>query len=274
MIVIDYPPGGLGNFVAQVITNSINYDDSNLSFHRTTTTAKDIIDSELTVDSEESFLQNITTWASTAEVCLIHSYGQLDKLIEKVNSSIYYQIVVSKKIEIYILNQYLKALADNPNGEKYMQDYVEKYFGSAEPWQYREHVYLQYHWLKTPSYVNTPNKQANIIYFDNFYKDQNSFCKEIKKINRDIDVNKVYNKFIQTQRFLLDKINLYDSIILAVAQGSNKTIPENLSMIDQGIISGMLSDQYKNIEFQLPNNNNWFNNTDEIINLIKQYDTV
>lgn len=270
MIIIDYPPGGLGNFVAQVITDSIDYNSPNLSFHSTTN--RDVINLELLVE-EELFLQKVATWLPTTEICLAHSHGHLDKLIEKV-TAIYYQVVVSEKIEIYILNQQLKAVASMANGKEYMQEYIEKHFDSAEPWQYRENFYLQYLWLKTPSYINTPNKQANIVYFDNFYKDQLAFYEEIKKINKDIDVHKVYNKFIQSQRFLLDKISLYDSIILAVRQGINKTIPKDLSMIDQGIISGMLSDQYKNIEFQLPNNNNWFSDTNEIINLIKKHDTI
>jgi hypothetical protein len=265
-IVIDYPPGALGHFISQILTNNINYSNQHISFHKSPIT----IDKQLIVVNEQQFLNKIESWVPTNKVVLSHSFGSIGKLKEKIDCTII-QVVVNEETIYYMLNQHLKANADNRKANIYRTRHMIKHYNNAACWSIRENYCYQYKWLKNEnSYIKQPHAEADVIInFDNFYKNQELFFSEINRINDQIDNKlKLYNFFQTTQKSILDKVKWYHSIILAVKNRNKIQLPTNLTLLDQGIISGMLSDVYPQIEWQLPNKDIWFTSTDEMLKLL------
>lgn len=266
MIVIDYAPGALGHFVSQILSNTVNYSSKHASFHRSASA----VDKQLIVDNEQLFIDKIQDWIPTDSIALTHSYGNLNLIKEKLNCKLI-QVVVGEEIIYYTLNQHLKAMPDNAQGDAQLKQHLIDHYSDTSDWVVRENYYNQYLWLKNEkSYVNQSHSAADlIISFDNFYRSKELFFSELGKINDQVDKLKIYELFQTTQKNILDKVKLYYSVQQAVTNKEEIELPNDLTLLDQGIISGLLSDLYPHIEWQLPNRDRWFNNTSEMLGLLQ-----
>ena len=119
MIFIDYPPGGLGNFLAQCLTNTVNFDNSHVSFHRTKNSYYD----RLTPEDSTTFNNVFANYTFEKNVAVIHSYGNLGLVRQHYPDSTIIQVVVDKEIAIFLNNLYRKAAVDNRNSERALNDH-------------------------------------------------------------------------------------------------------------------------------------------------------
>lgn len=259
-VLIDYPPGGLGNFIAQIFTNSIDLNLFYLAYH---STQDRNYDDSLISSTKEEFLSKLKTWEPTSTVTIIHSFGTLDSFNF---SGKVYQVVVEDDMISYILAQQIKTGAINGDS---LKNYIEQNYGTFSNSTVRENYAYQYQYLRSnKTFINSASSRADVIIsFDNFYKDEKSFIAEVKKINPSIETERLYEHFITTQMPIVERKNLYLKILDCIKKNVIFDMP-NLSIIDQGILSGLLNELYPIVEWQLPNQEDWFTNTKEILSVI------
>ena len=211
MIIIDYPPGGLGNFVAQVITDTLK-DSEHSSFHRI---LYPIYDIKLVQKSKELFQSLAKDWKPKHSVAVVHSYGDLQTLNDlkkKFNAKIFTIRPFDNWPQLF-LNCEEKATADNKENKN-------------RNWSSNEY-YNHFQNLKTNWGYSAIDE---ILNFDNFYKDELIFCQTLKNLNPSADFQKIYKIFQKTQMPLIDKLQ---QIIQASKSKQNF---KNLSALDQALI--------------------------------------
>lgn len=246
MIIIDYPPGGLGNFLAQVVTNTIDLNYQQPSFHRNRNTYD-----TLSLDTPSDFAQAWPDFVPTSDVFVIHSFGQLDLVRRRYPQSTIIQVVVGKEIAIYMNNMYRKACADNSMTESTLHKYLIQHYGADSTATRRENYALSYlHFLHNQDYHNTPSDYADIIInFDNLYQGFERFQLEINKIKHN-DIPSIFKVFVETQNIIISRTKLYQDIVNGTK--NYQECAEHFDTIDHGLLAGMLQDKY-NQEFFLPN---------------------
>ena len=227
MIFIDYPPGGLGHFIAQVFTNNFSKED-HVSFHRIKSKS---YDATLSQSSQELFLKKLTKWQPKYPVSIGHSWGAIDQLKNKVKCKII-SVEVNQCWPELFLNVYNKAMVDNLSANKNPSIAECNNF---------------YNYMLTC--FNVDNSLADIkINFDNFYGSKENFFNEIKKINPDADVNVVYNIFCTTQQPIIDRLKYLKQL------SQQFTINEPLVNFEKVLITRL---QNKNLYSAEPEQGAW-----------------
>jgi len=247
MIFIDYPPGGLGNFLAQVITSNGEVFDKHLSFHHSVKKQY----SALIPNSPEQFCRQIKSFVPSHEVTVVHSYGHINELRTRWPSATIIQVVARQEIAILLNNMWRKAAVENPNLETALSNRLIKYYKKDTVATRRENYALSYlHFKQNSGYHNTLHPLADIeINFDNLYQDSNLMHAELSKIKKDNDITKIYKVFQSTQQSIIQKNNLYKELVAETI--SWEQCKHNFDTLDHGIICGMLQEKH-NKEFFLP----------------------
>ena len=190
MIVIDYMPGGLGNFIAQVITGfSFDRKRTVASFHHGDVN----YDIQLVQRSPDAFREKIVNWKPQYPIAIAHTWNQTELLRKHIDCKLYSVVVREKWIEL-MMNWYLKAVKSDPlyyqRGDNYYNAF--QHFSAYSNWS-------------ADAYIE----------FDNFYKTKDLFVLEIQKLNPNADADKIYDYFCQTQRPIIGHINFLKNYIAA-----------------------------------------------------------
>lgn len=248
MIFIDYPPGGLGNFLAQILTNNSELSDTHASFHRSL--KKEY--SSLTPESSEQFCRQITSFVPKHEVTVTHSFGNINELRNRWPSATIVQVVARQEIAILLNNMWRKAAVDNPNSEKTLSNRLIQHYKKNTVATQRENYARSYLYFKqNAGYHNTRHPLTDIeINFDSLYQGPYLMHTELIKIKTDIDISKINKVFQLTQQPIIQKNNLYKELISgSITWDQSK---HYFDTIDHGLICGMLQEKH-NKEFFLPN---------------------
>ena len=181
MIIVDYPPGGLGNFIAQILTNTVR-NPKHVSFHRNIAS----YDIKLLKNSDKEFLSVLESWKPKGTVAISHSFGAIGAAKTRFDCKIISVRAKQYWPQLY-LNLYMKASADDP----YHQE-------NSYEWYYRRYQNL----INTWSYPEVDE----ILNFDEFYQDATKFYQVVTKLNPKADAHKIYDIFCTTQKPVLDKM--------------------------------------------------------------------
>lgn len=262
-IIVDYPPGGLGHFIAQVKLNLIDNHTYPLSFHSMYNLRYDY-DIELIVDSKKKFLERLSQWEPKKTLSVCHSWGNAKLLKQTFNCQVW-QVLVDQSLIYLHLNRLMKAAGWNDTIDKDLFDRFKSGFKSGTDagikrlWYFNSLKYLQL----------SPWRDADlVIKFDDFYKDQNSFAETISKINPNADIEAIYNAFLKSQTPIIDRVNRYTNVVEAIKQGDKIAIDDDFCLLDHSLLIWMLSTIYPNKDFTNMNSESWFSNTDQILDII------
>lgn len=185
MIFVDYPPGGLGNFVAQILTNNISHEN-HVSFHRSKTQTYDAV---LSQSSRELFLKTLDKWRPQHQVCIGHSWGAVDHLKRKHDCRVY-SIRVGQCWPELFLNVYNKAMVDNATANKHPSvDDCDNFYN---------YMLRMFDFDRSMTDIT--------IDFDSFYGSRDQFLYQVNLINPEADGAAVYNKFCITQQLIVDRL--------------------------------------------------------------------
>ena len=248
MIFIDYPPGGLGNFLAQILTTDGELSDKHISFHR----MKGKKYSALTPESSEQFCQQIKTFAPSNEVTVTHSFGNINELRTRWPHATIIQVVARQEIAILLNNMWRKAAGDNPNSETTLSNRLMQHYKKDTVAIRRENYALSYLYFKqNAGYHNTRHPMTDIeIDFDNLYQGPDLMHMELLKIKKDVAITKINKVFQSTQHLIIQKNNLYKELVAGSISWEQSK--HYFDTIDHGLICGMLQEKH-NKEFFLPN---------------------
>lgn len=119
------------------------------------------------------------------------------------------------------------------------------------------------------------NKPANTFEFPvSSFWDKDKFKHVLEKMNKELDLKIDINKCISTHDLFLNRLNFMDTknravdVTQAIQNKQNMDI-QNLDTVEQAYVSAWIE---KNHEFVIvPQCNNFFNNTNEIIDWLKYY---
>ena len=267
--MLDFPPGGLGNFIAQVLVNDIIVSSDSLAFHDNQNKQKwyvslqdDSIDDS--IDKLIILQEKLKDPTLIGKLVIVHTYEHTKELLNVPNIKLY-QVIVQEYGTILFYNKHLKVYKHIGSNPKKIH-IIEKNWNTNEPWVEREFLVLELKYQQSIS--NTPTVGVDHhINFDNFYKNKDSFIHEVQRLNPIADVKKLYNIFCESQAPVLAKLQLVTGIVDSIKQGIDVDL-SSLEMLDQAVVAGLLNNEYKNFEWQLPNKNTWFQSTGEIINII------
>jgi hypothetical protein len=162
MVIIDYTPGGLGNFAAQVVTGTAK-DPGGPSFHNNWRWESCAYDIQLVCRSQQEFLQRLAQWRPTHSVAICHSHGAGAELKRLTDSRIISIRPVNRWLQLY-LNRHLKAVPLNTVPVEQSYD-----------WHYRA-IY----WMKINESYSIDHELLN---FDNFYSGPDEFRHTIQQLN-------------------------------------------------------------------------------------------
>jgi hypothetical protein len=248
MIFIDYPPGGLGHFLAQILTTDDELPDNHISFHRNLKKKY----SALTLESSEQFCQQIKSFVPSNEVTVTHSFGNINELRTRWPSATIIQVVARQEIAILLNNMWRKAAAANPNSETTLSNRLIQHYKKDTVAIRREDYALSYLYFKqNAGYHNTRHPMTDIeINFDNLYQGPYFMHTELLKIKKEVDITKIDKVFQTTQQPIIQKNNLYKELVAeSISWEQHK---HYFDTIDHGLICGMLQEKH-NREFFLPN---------------------
>ena len=260
-IVIDYPPGGLGNFVAQVYTDTVSPNVFSHIFHRNKI-RKYWPPLTKRPDQVLELLSRIRSKTLVEDVAVCHTHGH-SEILSGLDGVEIWSISVTEKFPILFLNKQLKANANlsvtDRNNSRIQAPWAQ--FGCSE----RETLVREYLYdFKLHTRVQPADKYIN---FDNFYKSPEDCKAEIEKINTQIDSQSVCQIFYKSQQLIIDR---YNKLIGILDQISNNTSADlsTLPVLDQAMIAAILTQRYTQMDWILGNQQTWFNNTLEISNII------
>jgi hypothetical protein len=180
MIIIDYPPGGLGNFAAQVVTNTV-INSGDPSFHKNPR-AYDI---QLVQPSQADFLNCLAQWQPKYPVAICHSYGAAAEIKKRVDCRIISIQPVDNWLQLHV-NKELKAV---PQGRPVQNSYEWYYYAPLS--------------LKTTWAYPVVDELVN---FDNFYLGPAEFDHNIQQLNPSAPSELLYRIFNQTQQAVTDHL--------------------------------------------------------------------
>jgi hypothetical protein len=267
--VLDYPPGGLGNFIAQVLVNDNIVSSDNLSFHDNQNKHKwyvSLQDASIddSIDALITLKEKLKDPNLIGKLVIVHTYKHTHELLNVPNIKLY-QVIIQEYGTILFYNKHLKVY-NHFGGNPKKTHIIKKNWNTNEPWVERECSVLELKYQQSIS--NTPTIGVDHhINFDNFYKNKDSFMHEVQRLNPLADVERLYRIFCDSQEPILNKLQLVNGIINTIKQGIDTDI-SHLEPLDQAVVAGLLNNEYKNFEWQLPNKNTWFQSTGEIINII------
>lgn len=239
MIIIDYPPGGLGNFLAQCAQGSINENSiDNLSFHNSWMSIT--YDYHL-VDKEQEFFAKLPLHKPTSDLVICHSWGRLSFVREKYPDSYIVQVIVKDRVDIYLNNLYRKTYKDEEEFLMATSEYLTRHwdktsFSSARRIDIASR-YIRSTMTSLERWHHSPDPLADAyINFDNLYQDIESMSTELKKIGSKTGAEAAWNILQKTQKTILDKVKLYPLILNNLSEMDKNP---DLDDIDKGIIIGM-----------------------------------
>ena len=249
-IVVDYPPGGLGNFIAQIYTNTVLTHEGSTTFHRNKI-QNYWPQRPKTANNLAELMDLIRTKSLVEDIAICHTHGNSEILVG-LDGILLWLVVVDEYFPILFLNKQLKAkasmavgnLVDNTDRVSIIHEYLH---------DFKLHTRLRH--------------ADRYILFDNFYKGQNECIAEINKINPDADADNVYQIFSRSQNPIVNRYNKLKSMIELIDNNTAEDL-STLSTLDQGIISAMLTQKYPQIDWALNHQANWFQNTAEISQII------
>jgi hypothetical protein len=181
MIIVDYPPGGLGNFAAQVITDTV-FNCGHPSFHEN----HKAYDIQLVQKTQADFLDCLAQWQPEYPVAICHSYGNTTEIKNRVDCRIISIQPVNNWLQLWV-NKELKAVPKN--AVQTTQSYE---------WYYHALSGFKNMWedLTVDELVN----------FDNFYLGPEEFYHNIQQLNPAADAEYIYDIFVNTQQPILDRM--------------------------------------------------------------------
>jgi len=217
MVIINYSPGGLGNFAAQVVTGTVT-DPGNSSFH-TNFHSGSAYDIQLVPQKTQAeFLHSLAEWRPTRPVAICHSYGAAAELERYTDSRIISIRPVNRWLQLF-LNRELKAVH---------QDVVP-------PARSYEWYYQAIRWMKIHESYPINHELVN---FDNFYSGPELFRRTIQQLNPQADSDQLYHLFNQTQQPIRDLMAELEQLA-----STNQDI-QHRSNLEQAIITWIRQDPW------------------------------
>ena len=214
MIIIDYPPGGLGNFVAQIITNTVE-NINHVSFHRNWETIDKHYDIQLVQRSKELFLSVLNTWKPKHRLAIAHGFGAIHEVKNRVNCEIISIRPVNNWLQLF-LNKEMKAAADDRlrSEQQTTYDFYCRTYANIK---------AICDWPVVGKFVN----------FDDFYQGQEKFYQLVHELNPNADAEKIYEIFCVTQKPILDKLEYLKQ--LSITNDST----DHLNNFDRAVVDGL-----------------------------------
>lgn len=282
-ILIDYPPGGLGNFIAQVRINSLIDPDSiqpgSMSFHQRAGQnyyrhEYDISWLGIAPMDRESRLSGPPEHCDHDTV-LVHSWGQGHRIAQHMGCDGIWHVRVQHCRTALFLNWWLKASRGNidalvqtdtiKNHPRITADMPSTVLQRFACWYHVVHQHQWQPWVfSLPCYP-----VAKVVEFDRFYGTRSGFCRQIQEINPDIDSMSVYELFQRSQGPILQRLSDHDRVIRSIQQQEHAVaIPNSWTPIDHALLMYQLDQIYPGVDFLAPELPDWFQNTRQIRDIL------
>lgn len=256
-VVIDFPPGACGHFLARVLNGEYNFVSGELgqfhSLHHSYTSI---------TTTEEYFPKIFESTQSNENVICLHNFKnyKLDKIYP---THALVSIYIDSMFDVFLQNFYYKSLRSNKEIlAQYHQDVNNKFKNSPCP--LREEFFNLYNWLPESNWKDKKDNHINLP-FSYIYSYQllEEFLLKHNFILPD-NFKEVHEDFLRAQQGILDKSKIFADITEAVLNKKLIDVPGHLTDVDRGILSGML---YKTTGVDVININSpiWFTNTKEIL---------
>ena len=262
-IIIDYPPGGLGNFVAQVYTNTVSFDAASPVFHQSKV-RKYWPPLSGRPNQVPELLRLIRSNTLIEDVAVCHTHGHSEILADLEGVEIW-NVLVVEYFPMLFLNKQAKANADLSILDRiYQRKKAATLWGCLTDLE-RESFMREYLYdFKLHTRVQPADRY---IQFDNFYKSPEDCKMEIEKINHSADSRAISQIFYKSQESLIRR---YNNLTVLLEQISNNTSTDlsTLPVLDQAMIAAMLTQKYPQVDWLLAHQQTWFKNTSEISHII------
>jgi len=183
MIIVDYPPGGLGNFAAQVITGTVR-DPGHAVFHKNFHWG--YYDIQLVQPTQADFLHQLAQWQPQHSVAICHSHGAAAELRRYRDARIISIRPVNRWLQLW-LNRELKAVPSNTV-------------------QTTHSLKWHYHAIRCMKIQESYPIDHELLNFDNFYSGSEGFRHNIQQLSPQADCDGLYDLFNRTQRPILDRM--------------------------------------------------------------------
>jgi hypothetical protein len=256
-VVIDFPPGGLGHFIARVLNNDYNFQSGKLGeFHSQEHNYESI------TGSFENFEKNFQKSDKNKNVVCLHNFNN-------TNLGYYFpdhkliNVFLDDKLDIYTNNFYYKAIGSDYTTKKNFIDKVKEKYPNS-PNAIREEFFNFYSWLSESSLVNEKPDYINLPFSWIYRFDKlNKFFK-----NNDLiipaNLEEIHRDFLVKQSNIVEKSKNYSLILENISNRKNYQIPKEFNDVDFGIVSSMV---YKLTGKDIINlySVGWFTDTAEII---------
>jgi hypothetical protein len=259
-VLIDYPPGGLGNFIAQLRVGSVVDPDTikknSLSFHQ----RADNYDASWLAVARSDFRKRLAgpVERPVYDTVVAHSWGMAPEMARHMNNARIWNVQINDHRVPLILNRWLKAARGDvsylsvkircPCIMRLKQYEVVKYINRVESW----------------AFGKTDYQVEKVIMFDKFYGSLDLFFSQVIDINPDLDPEPIWRLFQRTQHPVLDRYQRYQDIVMAVDTGTSIKIPDQFTPLDHGLIAYMLENRFPDVNFSLPAQEHWFRDTSAI----------
>ena len=256
-VVIDFPPGACGHFIARVLNGEYNFVSGKLGeFHNLHHSYTSI------TTTEEYFPKIFESTQSNENVICLHNFKNY-KLDKVYPTHALVSIYIDSTFDDFLQNFYYKAISSNKEIlTQYHRDVNNKFKNSPCP--LREEFFNLYSWLSVSSWKDKKENHINLP-FSYIYSYQllEEFLSEHNFILPD-NFKEIHKDFLYAQNNILTKSKIFAKIVEAVSDKKIINIPLDLTEVDRGILSAML---YKSTGVDVININssNWFKNTKEIL---------
>lgn len=256
-VVIDFPPGGLGHFLARVLNNDYDFQSGLLGeFHSQQHSY------ESATSSKEDFEKTFESSNKNKNVICLHNFNNTDLRSYFPNHKLI-NIFLDDMLEVFTNNFYYKAIGSNKTTKKnFLSDIESKYANSFAP--IREEFYNFCSWLPnsdwTKQKLNYINLPFSHVYNYDRLKELFDSCELLVPNN----FKEIHDDFLLKQSGVLHKFSQYSEILKCISNRTSYKIPQEFNDVDFGIISSMI---YKSTGKDVINlqSKNWFTDTLDII---------
>ena len=187
MTFIDYPPGGLGNFVAQVLTGQASNTQA-LCWHHSAQN----YDIALVQPNADAFRAAAASWQPRASLAIGHSWGLIDLIRQRGLTEIITVQVQHCWLELYV-NLWTKAMPGVPPEN------------SSHAMTRDECKRQLKHLPQTMSFTHYHSERT--VCFDDFYGKKSDFLSAVEPLNSAVKPLHLLKHFRRTQAPVIDILN-------------------------------------------------------------------
>lgn len=256
-VVIDFPPGGLGHFLARVLNNDYDFQAGSLGeFHSQKHNYESV------TSSKENFEKTFEHSDKTKNIICLHNFNNIDLRSYFPNHKLV-NVYLDNRLDVFTNNFYYKAIgSDHTTKIKFLSSIKIKYLNSPNP--IREEFCNFHSWIPSSDWAKQKLNYINIPFscFYNYSKLNELFnaCGFLIPNN----FKEIHNDFLVKQSVILNKSAEYSKILESISNRTSYKIPQYFTDVDFGIVSSMI---YKLTGKDVINltSYNWFTDSLEII---------